>query len=66
MHYTNTDNPIDFPKVNKPKCYQLIGVPGAGKSTWIKNQIWALGLTAVSTDTFVEDYAKAQSSRSNG
>jgi predicted kinase len=43
-----------------PKCYQLIGVPGAGKSTWIKDQIWAQGLTVVSTDTFVEDYARAQ------
>lgn len=41
-----------------PKCYQLIGVPGAGKSTWIKNQDWALGLTVVSTDAFVEDYAR--------
>ena len=40
------------------KCYQLIGVPAAGKSTWIKNQIWALGLTVVSTDAFVEDYAR--------
>jgi predicted kinase len=43
-----------------PKCYQLIGVPGAGKSTWVKNQDWALGLTIVSTDAFVEDYARAQ------
>jgi len=43
-----------------PKCYQLIGVPGAGKSTWIKDQIWALGLTVVNTDAFVEDYARAQ------
>ena len=43
-----------------PKCYQLVGVPGAGKSTWIKDQIWALGLTMVSTDAFVEDYARAQ------
>jgi predicted kinase len=42
------------------KCYQLVGVPGSGKSTWIKNQIWALGLTVVSTDAFVEDYARAQ------
>jgi predicted kinase len=33
-------------------------VPCAGKSTWIKNQTWALGLTIVSTDTFVEDYAR--------
>lgn len=44
----------------KPKCYQLIGVPGSGKSTWIKNQPWALGLTVVSTDPFVEDHARAQ------
>ena len=43
-----------------PKCYQLVGVPCAGKSTWIKNQIWALGLTVVSTDAFVDDYARAQ------
>ena len=43
-----------------PTCYQLIGVPASGKSTWIKDQIWALGLTVVSTDPFVEDYAKAQ------
>ena len=43
-----------------PKCYQLVGVPASGKSTWIKNQDWALGLTVVSTDAFVEDYARAQ------
>jgi predicted kinase len=43
-----------------PKCYQLIGVPGAGKSKWIKNQDWALGLTVVSTDMWVEIYAKEQ------
>ena len=42
------------------KCYQLIGVPCAGKSTWIKNQDWALGLTVVSTDMWVEIYAKEQ------
>jgi predicted kinase len=36
------------------KCYQLIGVPGSGKSTWIKNQIWALGLSVVSTDMWVD------------
>lgn len=60
MHYTNTDNPIDFPKISEQRCYQLIGVPASGKSTWIKDQIWALGLTIVSTDAFVEDYARAQ------
>ena len=43
-----------------PNCYQLVGVPASGKSTWIKNQDWALGLTIVNTDAFVEDYARAQ------
>ena len=43
-----------------PKCYQLVGVAASGKSTWINDQIWALGLTIVSTDAFVEDYARAQ------
>ncbi len=42
-----------------PKCYQLVGVPASGKSTWIKNQVWTLGLTIVSTDAFVEDYARS-------
>lgn len=37
-----------------PKCYQLIGVPGAGKSTWIKNQEWAKDCAIVSTDMWVE------------
>ena len=43
-----------------PKVYVLVGVPGSGKSTWIRDQDWALGLTIVSTDAFVEDYARAQ------
>ena len=43
-----------------PKCYQLIGVPGAGKSTWIANQDWAKDIPVVSTDNFVERYAKEQ------
>ena len=41
-----------------PKCYQLIGVPGSGKSTWISNQNWIENCVVVSTDEFVEDYAK--------
>jgi predicted kinase len=40
------------------KCYQLVGVPGSGKSTWIKSQDWAVDCVVVSTDEFVEDYAK--------
>jgi predicted kinase len=42
------------------KCYQLIGVPGSGKSTWIKNQEWTENMPIVSTDKFVEDYAIEQ------
>ena len=42
------------------RLYVLVGVAGSGKSTWIKNQIWALGLNVVSTDSFVDDYARAQ------
>lgn len=41
-----------------PKCYQLVGVPGSGKSTWIANQDWAKDCEVVSTDAFVESYAK--------
>jgi predicted kinase len=42
------------------KLYVLVGVPGSGKSTWIKEQTWMLGLNVVCTDTFVEAYAKQQ------
>jgi predicted kinase len=41
-----------------PKCYQLVGVPASGKSTWIDNQDWALACARVSTDKWVEIYAK--------
>ena len=41
-----------------PKCYQLVGVPGSGKSTWVDNQDWALTCAKVSTDKWVEIYAK--------
>jgi predicted kinase len=41
-----------------PKCYQLIGVPGSGKSTWIKNQSFAKDCAIVSTDEHVENHAK--------
>jgi predicted kinase len=42
------------------KCYQLVGVPASGKSTWIKNQEWAADCVVVSTDDFVEAYAREQ------
>lgn len=43
-----------------PRCYQLIGVPGAGKSTWILNQDWAQNCAIVSTDNHVEQEAQRQ------
>ena len=38
------------------KCYQLVGVPGSGKSTWIAAQEWAKDCVVVSTDD--EEIAK--------
>ena len=40
------------------KLYVMVGVPGSGKSTWIANQKWKDDCVIVSTDEFVEDYAK--------
>lgn len=41
-----------------PKCYQLIGVPGSGKTTWYSTQDWAVTCAYVSTDKWVDIYAK--------
>lgn len=41
-----------------PKCYQLVGVPCSGKSTWVGNQDWTLLCANISTDKWVEIYAK--------
>jgi predicted kinase len=41
------------------KCYQLIGVPASGKSTWTKSQQWIIGMEYVSTDHHVEVYAES-------
>ena len=40
------------------KCYQLVGVPGAGKSTWVNAQEWAKDCVYVSTDMHVERHAE--------
>lgn len=39
--------------------YVLVGVPGSGKTTWVKNQQWAKHYAYISTDKHVEDYARA-------
>lgn len=43
---------------NMSKCYQLIGVPASGKTTWVNAQEWALNCAIVSTDKWVDIYAK--------
>jgi adenylate kinase family enzyme len=40
---------------DKPKCYQLIGIPGSGKSTWAEKMGQVMHYTSiVSTDMWVE------------
>jgi predicted kinase len=41
-----------------PTAYILVGVPGSGKSTWVQNQSWRKDCVYVSTDKFVEQYAR--------
>ena len=53
------ENQIYLNKMIKQlKLYMLIGVPGSGKSTWVENQDWAKNCVYVSTDQYVEAYAK--------
>jgi predicted kinase len=41
-----------------PKVYVLVGVPGSGKSTWIAQQEWARDCVVVSTDHWIEVFAR--------
>jgi len=41
-----------------PKVYMLIGVPGSGKSTWIKAQNWTDGVPVISSDRFIDEHAE--------
>jgi len=43
-----------------PKCYQLVGVPGSGKSTWLHNQEWLQDAAYISTDRYVERQAELE------
>ena len=40
-----------------PKVYVLVGVPGSGKSTWVRNQSWASDCVYVSSDHHIDEYA---------
>jgi predicted kinase len=42
------------------RVYVLVGVPGAGKSTWVENQLWAKDCVYVSSDKLVEEEAERQ------
>ena len=42
-----------------PKLYVLVGVPGSGKSTWVNDQEWANECAIISTDQYVEAYARS-------
>ena len=46
-------------ETKQPRLYVLIGIPGSGKTTWVQNQDWAQDCVYVSTDTYVEQYAKS-------
>jgi len=41
-----------------PLMYMLIGVPGSGKSTWIATSAADDGTTIISSDKYIEAYAK--------
>jgi len=47
-------------KEGKPILYMPIGVPCSGKSTWVHNQEWFKDCSYISTDSWVELYAKEQ------
>lgn len=48
-----------------PTLYVLVGVPGAGKSTWVENQKWTKECAYISTDKHVEEYAVSVSKTYN-
>lgn len=39
-------------------CHMLIGIPGSGKSTWFLNQKFDDNTILISSDFFIESYAK--------
>lgn len=45
--------------MTQPKLYVLVGIPGSGKSTWVRNQDWSHRCAIISTDDYVEAYARS-------
>jgi predicted kinase len=39
------------------KLYMLIGIPGSGKSTWVKNQDWLKDAFYISSDNHLDKFA---------
>lgn len=39
-------------------CYQLIGVPGSGKTTWAKDQDWFAKCAYISSDKWIDIFAE--------
>lgn len=46
--------------VNRPTAYILVGLPGSGKSTWIKSKNAEGNYVVVSSDDEIEKYAKSK------
>lgn len=47
--------------MEKPKCHILIGVPGSGKSTWIKSSEYRNVSRVLSSDDIIESVAQKPS-----
>lgn len=43
-----------------PKLFMLVGIPGSGKSTWIKNQSLTDDAIILSTNNYIEDKALSE------
>lgn len=41
----------------KPICYQLVGIPASGKTTWVENQNVLENYVYVSSDYFIDKFA---------